>query len=195
MQQTTRQLHALRYVSAVRCGWLVLLASCGRFNFDANGDAGDRKDGHAPFADAQYLDAPGTVAIDAPLPPDGGPAACANFSLGSALGVVASGSTVGHMDSYKQCSGAGSPDVSYAWTAPAAATYTIDLCGGPQQDFDSVLTVLDGTCTGTRLACDDDGCGTWLSKTRVTLAANQLVIIVVDGYGESGKYSLRITQN
>jgi hypothetical protein len=175
--------------------FVLLLAACGRVGFESDGDGGVRKDGHAPFADAEYLDAPGTFAPDAPLAPDGGPAACANFSLGSALGMVASGNTTGHMDSYKQCSGAGSPDVSYAWTAPAAGAYTIDLCSGPQQDFDSVLTVLDGSCTGAKLACDDDGCGTWLSKTKVTLASGQLVIIVVDGYGESGKYALTITPN
>ncbi|MEO8844596.1 MAG: hypothetical protein ABI591_20985 [Kofleriaceae bacterium] len=174
---------------------LPLASACGRYGFNSDHDGGHSKDGHLPFVDADYRDAPGTVGIDAALPPDDGPASCANFSLGSTLGAVASGSTSGHPDTYKTCGGAGSPDVSYAWTAPSAGQYTIDVCNGPDQSFDSALTVYDGGCTGTRLACDDDGCGTFLSRTRVTLTSGQLVVIVVDGYGEMGKYVLTITKD
>jgi len=174
---------------------LAIASACGRYGFNSDADGGRSKDGHVPFADADYRDAPGTVGIDAAPPPGDGPAACANLSLGSTLGAVASGSTTGHPDAYKTCSGAGSPDVSYAWTAPSAGQYTIDLCNGPDQSLDSALTVFDGGCTGTRLACDDDGCGTWLSKTRVTLTSGQLVIIVVDGNGDSGRYVLTITKD
>jgi hypothetical protein len=173
----------------------VLATACGRYGFNSDLDGGRSKDGHQPFADADYHDAPGTVGIDAAPPPDNGPASCANLSVGSMLGAVASGSTNGHSDTYKTCGGAGSPDVSYAWTAPSAGQYTIDLCNGPDQSFDSALTIFDGSCMGTRLACDDDGCGTWLSKTKVTLTNGQLVIIVVDGYGDTGKYVLTITKD
>jgi hypothetical protein len=142
--------------------------------------------------DADYEDAVGTQAIDS-KPASGGAGSCAEFDLGSSLGSVATGDTHGHTNAYTACDGSSSPDVSYAWTAPSTAMYTIDLCSGPDQSFDSTLTVLDGSCTGTRLACDDDGCGTWLSRVHVSLQSGQLVIIVVDGYGEAGKYTLRIT--
>ncbi|HTR50490.1 MAG TPA: hypothetical protein VMJ10_07250 [Kofleriaceae bacterium] len=154
------------------------------------------KDGRADFPDVPYFDAPGTNSIDSSLPPDGGAAACANFDLGSALGAVATGNTQGHADTYKSCNGQGSPDVSYAWTAPATAMFTMDLCASPNQDFDSTLYVRDGSCTGTQLACDDDGCMTnFLSKLKVSLTAGQLVIIIVDGDTDQGKYTLTITQD
>ena len=122
-------------------------------------------------------------------------ASCANFDLGSALGAVATGTTTGHADAYHACFGQGSPDVSYAWTAPATAKFTIDTCSGPDQSLDTTLSVLANDCTGTQLACDDDGCGTFLSRLNVNLTAGELVIIVVDGNGDMGRYTLRIAQN
>ncbi len=172
---------------------LLALASCGRFGFDG-GDARPAK-GSGSFPDAPYFDAAGTFAPDSPLPPDGGAASCANFDLGSSLGAVATGNTTGNPDHNHACFGLGSPDVYYAWTAPATARFTIDTCSGPNQDLDTSLVVLDGSCTGTQLACDDDGCGSWLSRTHVDLTAGQLVIIIVDGVGDMGKYTLTITQD
>jgi hypothetical protein len=173
----------------MRWVWCAALIACGRVGFDQPGG----KDGRGPNADASFFDAPGTMSLDAAPPPDGVAASCANFDLGSALGAVATGNTTGHPDTYHTCNGQGSPDVSYAWTAPAAGTYTIDTCGGPDQSLDTTLTVLNGDCTGTRLACDDDGCGTFLSRAHVTLTAGQLVIIVVDGDDDMGRYTLKIT--
>ena len=159
-------------------------------------DALVKKDAFHFHYDAAYLDAPGTHSIDAPLPPDGGPAACANFDLGSSLGAVTTGSTVGHANSYMSCNGQMSPDVSYAWTAPATAQFTIDLCNSPEQYWDSVLYVRDGSCSGMQLACDDDGCPTsLLSRVRLGLTAGQLVVIVVDGFFDAGRFTLTITQN
>jgi hypothetical protein len=143
--------------------------------------------------DATNLDAPRPP--DAFVPLDASPAACANHDLGSSLGAVATDTTVGHMDTYMSCNGKGSPDVSYAWKAPATANFTMDLCSSATS-FDSVLYVRDGTCTGAELACDDDGCGaSLLSRLRINLTAGQLVIIIVDGFGDSGAYTLTITQN
>ncbi len=174
----------------------LLVVGCGRWGFGEQADARVAKDTRG-IIDAAYYDAPGTKAIDAPLPPDVGPAACANFDLGSALGDVVSGTTIGASNHYQRCNSTDSPDVSYAWTAPASAKYLMSLCNGPDQNFDSVLTVLDGTCSGAQLACDDDGCGGagHLSQVTVTLNAGQQVIIVVDGYlSDSGKFLLSITE-
>jgi hypothetical protein len=135
--------------------------------------------------------------FDSPRPPGDGPAACANFDLGSSLGAVATDTTVGHTDSYTACGGGFSPDVSYAWTAPATAAFTMDLCSSPNQLFDTVLYVRDGSCTGTQLACDDDGCGnaSVLSRVHLNLTVGELVVIIVDGLGDQGMYTLTITQN
>ena len=155
------------------------------------------KDAHYHHVDAAYFDAPGTKSIDAARPPDGGPAACANYDLGSALGAVVAGTTNGRPNSYNACESEDSPDVSYAWTAPATAQYTIDVCSGHDQDFDSVLYVRDGSCTGMQIACNDDGCGSsYLSRVHVSLTAGELVIIIVDGYDDDqGSYTLTITQD
>ena len=134
---------------------------------------------------------------DAHVPGDGGPTSCASFDLGSALGAVASGSTVGHTNSYSTCLGRGSPDVSYAWTAPSTGRFTIDLCSSPDRTFDSALSVHDGSCTGPQLACDDDSCDGFslLSKLHVDVVAGQLVVIVVDGNDDEGPFTLTITRN
>jgi hypothetical protein len=185
------------------CPAVVLLA-CGRLDFDLPGSAVGQvdaligKDARGPIADASFLDAPGTMSIDAPLPPDGSIASCANFDLGSALGTkIASGNTTGQGDNYRACSGAGSPDVSYAWTAPATASFTFDTCSSSNRLFDTTLTVLESTCTGKQLACNDDGCndGTFLSRAKVSLTKGETVIIVVDGNGDQGSYSLSIAQD
>ena len=51
------------------------------------------------------------------------------------------------------CGGDAAPDVTFAWVAPEAGTYTIDTM---DSGFDTVLYVLDGTCGGAELACNDD---------------------------------------
>lgn len=172
----------------------LVLGACGRMGFDGDIDAALAK---APgnFPDAQYRDSAGTFAIDSPPAPDDGPAACANFDLGSAMGMVATGDTRDGADSNRTCFGNGSPDLRYAWVAPAAGAYTIDTCDGPNTHLDTSLTVLDGSCGGSQLACNDDACGTWLSRVHVTLAAGQLVIIVVDGNHDEGKFALTIAQD
>ncbi|MDB4953310.1 MAG: hypothetical protein JWO36_879 [Myxococcales bacterium] len=129
------------------------------------------------------------VSTDSGLSNDGGVVTCASGNLGSVLGTnVATGTTNGRPDSSHTCGGGGSPDVSYAWTAPSTATFTIDTCNGSQ--FDSVLTVLGG-CGGVQLACNDDSCGV-SSRVRVSLTQGQSIIIVVDGLADMGHYSLSI---
>ncbi|MFT6398958.1 MAG: hypothetical protein ACJAYU_003720 [Bradymonadia bacterium] len=50
------------------------------------------------------------------------------------------------------CGGDGA-ELSFSWIAPEAGTYTIDTLDA---SFDTVLYVLDGTCGGEELACNDD---------------------------------------
>ncbi len=48
-------------------------------------------------------------------------------------------------------------DVWYRWTAPSSGSFTISTCA--QTTMDSKIAVLNGSCGGTVLACNDDNCG------------------------------------
>jgi hypothetical protein len=115
---------------------------------------------------------------------------CPDEDLGSAFPYETTGSTEWATDTLEgSCQVESSPDVAFEWTAPAAGTYTIDTFGST---YDTVLFVLDGTCGGPELGCDDDTFQTQ-SQVVVSLAAGQTVVIVVDGYGGSvGDFVLRI---
>jgi hypothetical protein len=164
---------------------LLFVAGCGRLDFGVQDDA-------APAGAGISDGSVGTGSI-----------ACADVQLGSALGsAVASGTTVGKVQRYDRVchdggAGGAGPDVTFGWTAPATATYQIDLCGSPP-GFDSTLTVYNGSCTGQQLSCNDDGCGIALapSKLSVALTAGQTVVIVVDGWtaSDQGAFQLAITQ-
>jgi hypothetical protein len=87
------------------------------------------------------------------------------------------------------CGGLGSPDHSYLWTAPADGVYRFDTEGSA---FDTVVYLLDG-CLGPQLACNDDAGGP-AAAAAAYLAADQDVVIVVDGAGASGDFQLQIEE-
>jgi hypothetical protein len=148
--------------------------------------------GRIAFEPQHHADG-GTTALDvAPPMLD-----CADMDLGSALGAnVASGSTSGAGNDLTSCGGMG-PELSFAWVAPATASYTIDTCAS-DFTYDTVLSVHDGSCTGPSLACNSDACGLsgLLSRVTVSLQQGQGVVIVVDGANivVGGNYQLAITQ-
>ncbi len=115
--------------------------------------------------------------------------ACANFDLGTQTGnVVAFGTTVGAGDQFTSaCNGAEATDVAYSWTAPATGIYTFDTFGS---DFDTVLSLYD-QCDGDEFACNDDAIDVQ-SELTVFLDSADVVVVVVDGYGETGNYVLNI---
>ncbi|MCY1054351.1 hypothetical protein [Nannocystis sp. SCPEA4] len=80
------------------------------------------------------------------------------------------------------CGGVGGTDIGVVWTAPATARYQFDTIGST---FDSLLAVLEGTCSGKELACDDDSGGDLTSKAQVDLVAGQTVTLVIDSFGQS----------
>jgi hypothetical protein len=113
-----------------------------------------------------------------------GPIACPADDLGSAIPASFAGSTdVQENELMGSCGGAGAPDIAFTFTAPEAGPYTFDTYGSA---YDTVLYVLDGVCTGTELACDDDGLGGGDSVVSVDLAQDQEVTVVVDGFGLFG---------
>jgi hypothetical protein len=93
--------------------------------------------------------------------------------------------------------GAGGQDIAVQWTVPVTGQYTINTIGS---DFDTVLYLLDRSCDGESLICNDDafggsggGPGGLLSQVTPPLEAGQNVIIVIDAYGGAdGDFVLNI---
>jgi hypothetical protein len=120
---------------------------------------------------------------------------CPNEDIGSAVGTPAfTGTTRGsHNDLGGSCGGALTPDEALQWLAPQTGTVTIDTFG---TDFDTVLYVLEGSCTGPELACNDDAPGVagWQSEVTLEVTEGDVLIIVVDGWGpdDEGPFQLNI---
>jgi hypothetical protein len=125
--------------------------------------------------------------ITSPVPP---PPACTELDIGSALGNVANGSTVGEDEDLTQSCGAGGVDFVLRFVAPAAATFQFDTIGS---GYDTVLSLHD-TCGGAAVACNDDFSGLQ-SQVSYAMAAGQQVLIAVSGYaGNTGNWTLNIAQ-
>lgn len=115
---------------------------------------------------------------------------CPIGTLGPAVPSVVFGNTIPQTDDFEgSCGGAGSPDAEFTFVAPADGTYTFDTHGS---QLDTLLYVLDATCDGSELGCNDDGDG-HQSALSVTLLAGQSVTVVVDGHDASGgPFNLRV---
>ncbi len=86
-------------------------------------------------------------------------------------------------------------DVGYTWTAPAAGTYRFDTLDSTIDD--TVLYVLEDCMGGAELACNDDVSGDeYRSAVTMSLAADQTITIVVDGWSDMvvGDFVLNIAQ-
>jgi len=101
------------------------------------------------------------------------------------VGVTAGSSTV-----EGSCGGEVAPEAVLEWTAPQAGMYRISTNGS---DYDTLLYVRDGSCSGPELDCDDDGGDGFQSEIVLDLDADQTITIVVDGYSSNqGAYILDI---
>ena len=120
------------------------------------------------------------------------PMMCPAGVLGPELPDVVFGNTFGEDDDFSgSCGANGAPDVGITFTAPAAGTYTFDTHGS---QLDTVIYALDGECSGTELACNDDGDGSQ-SVVELDLAADQTITIVVDGNDAvGGPFNLRVQE-
>lgn len=123
-------------------------------------------------------------------------AACPEKSVGSNYGnSVSTGNTADSgNDINTSCGGTGVSDVSISFTAPFDVEWTFDTLGS---NFDTVIAVLDGSCAGDELACNDDINGPTVKASSVTVRVNtgQTVIVNIEGYNgtTSGNYVLNIT--
>jgi hypothetical protein len=135
-----------------------------------------------------YGGAAGTFALHVAGPP---PPPCPMVDLGSMVPTVASGNTSTQQNvTSGACGGEQAGEVSYLFTAPAAASYTFTTQGS---SYDTLIYLRDGSCFGPELGCDDDGGGDMTSRVQLMLAAGQDVVLFVDGWGSSvGAYVLRI---
>jgi hypothetical protein len=123
--------------------------------------------------------------------------ACSGDTCACPLTVAGSGgtytgSTSGMAADYAAtCTSAGGPDVVYTWTPTSSGTVQIDTIGS---GFDTVLHVYTGGCTGTSVACNDDGGGSLTSLVTFSAVAGTTYYIIVDGYSSSayGTYTLHV---
>ncbi len=144
-------------------------------------------------ADGRDLDADGAVDCD---DDDCGedPAcalSCADAVVTGTLPQTLNHTTVGMGDDVSpSCANSNAPDMAVQFTAPSAGTYIFETAGS---DFDTVLYARPG-CFGAELACNDDGNGLGLqSRLVLDLAANETVVVVVDGFGtNSGNVVLTV---
>ncbi|MEM6290673.1 MAG: hypothetical protein AAGA54_05385 [Myxococcota bacterium] len=115
---------------------------------------------------------------------------CEVTPLAGNVPVSTTGTTSGVSQHEGSCGGGSAPESAFSWVAPQAGTYTIGTAGS---DFDTVLHVRDGSCIGPELDCDDDGGPSTQSSLTVSLAANQEIVIFVDGYNTNvGDFVLTI---
>jgi len=124
---------------------------------------------------------------------DAGGIACPRADLGSTVPQnVSDDNSVAINQFALTCGSANSPDLSYTFTAPADGDYLVDTFGS---SFDTVLGVLDGTCGGSLIACNNDSGGGQQSSLIMPLVAGQDVTFVVEGvFGTSGPFNLNIGQ-
>ncbi|WP_437486264.1 MXAN_6577-like cysteine-rich protein [Sorangium sp. So ce1014] len=118
---------------------------------------------------------------------------CPQIDLGSAAPQTVTGTTAEAIDILRStCGDAGGRDATYSFTAPVAGTYLFDTFGS---SFDTVLQILNGSCRGTSLGCNDDS-GGLQSRVFAELTAGQTVIIGVDGIDgvdtSAGDYVLHV---
>jgi hypothetical protein len=93
-------------------------------------------------------------------------------------------------DHITSCGDGGGEEALLEFTAGEAGIYTFDTFQNPT--FDTILFALDG-CDGPELACDDDSGPDVQSQIALNLAAGQVVIIGVDGYGgATGTYTVTV---
>ncbi len=124
---------------------------------------------------------------------------CPGEDAGSRMGRLADGMLLAGDCSVRSsyCGGSGAERM-YRWKAPSAGSYTFRAIG--LGGFDTVLYLLDScdTAYGEEIACNDNVSWDSPDKNAVlttTLAADQQVIIVVDGYSNTtdGRYELLVT--
>jgi hypothetical protein len=83
-------------------------------------------------------------------------------------------------------------DVWFSWTAPSSGPFEVSTCG--QTGIDSKIAVLDGSCAGAVLACNDDACSSLQTSLTFAASAGSVYIVRVGTFtgssGGSGTFSI-----
>lgn len=154
---------------------LVLLAGCGRVDFDPIGD-GDGGTGGSGGS--------GSGAVCG-----GSDNSC--FSNTVTLSAGSSGTSGSNLSNYTNnlqsiCGGAGGADVGILFIALDAGTYEFTV----NAQFDTVLYALGGqTCDGDLMSCQNTT-GASGEKTSLTLTVGERVVIVVDSGSGCGDFTV-----
>ena len=138
-----------------------------------------------------YNGATGNWTLNITPPGGGGAFLCQDQDIGTMIGAaVATGTTVGADNDLDPTCGAGNAlDRVIRFQAPAAGQYTFTTAGSA---YDTILALFSDCAT--QLACNDDTGGTAQSQLVRNMAANEVVLILVDGYnGATGNWTLNIT--
>jgi hypothetical protein len=115
---------------------------------------------------------------------------CVDGALDSEVPQSLAGSTTGAGDDWSPaCSAGDGEDIAFSFVAPSAGRFLFDTL---DSSFDTVLYVLDG-CEGGELACNDDYGGP-TSAAPADLEAGQGVVVVVDGFQETGAFTLHVSE-
>lgn len=88
------------------------------------------------------------------------------------------------------CVGVTSPEHTFSFSAPVTSTYFFDTEGS---SFDTVLYALGPSCEAPELACNDDQDESLHSRIALPMSQGESVVVVLDGFGEEGAWSLRVT--
>ena len=82
--------------------------------------------------------------------------------------------------------------MTFAWSAPSTGRFVIDTFGS---EFDTTVSVLEGSCSGGLRSCTDDTNGVQ-SRVDLDASAGERFVIVLGGYDgtATGAYVLSITQ-
>lgn len=104
---------------------------------------------------------------------------CADVQLGQQLPVARAEPRTHNESRFNRgsCGSSLAGDVSFQWTAPEDGTYVIDTA---RSAVNTLLYVLDGSCEGAELACDDNSIFPGLSRVTLPLKEGQTIVVVVD---------------
>ncbi|MFH1436907.1 MAG: hypothetical protein ABIJ56_14460, partial [Pseudomonadota bacterium] len=137
----------------------------------------------------------GPFTLNLSVTPVGDPPA--NDECSGAIDITGGGTFTGNTtaatnDGDLACAGYSRAGVWYRFTLAQEQVVYLGLQEGP--NWDTVLTVLSGSCTGSEALCNDDACGAGNYRSQVTgvLAAGTYYVLVSGFYTVSyGDYTLR----
>ncbi|MEO6029542.1 MAG: hypothetical protein ABIR79_21975 [Candidatus Binatia bacterium] len=148
-----------------------------------------------------------SVSQPSPNPTPGPNVVCAHTPI-PAIGGTVTGTTSGGapVPGLSVCDDDDGPEAVFTWTPEVSGVARIATCEAGT-DFDTAVSVRDGTCGGTRIAYDDDGCFNDISLHEFvasvitpTVEAGKTYVIVVDGVDKSngrssdrGNFKLSVT--